>query len=231
MANLDPSDSDNYRCVSAKNGALFYYFGKKKIKKVDIPKKILPSLLCPQKKEALVAERTAALEKKAARLKKNLAKNEEKKAISRAKTAKKGKNKKLLVEELEEEEEQEFEGEVESESGNESEEDSETEEEPLAPRKSPNRRGVSFATKNKPKSPPGRSPRRKVLKKKCLQSPEYDFLLYAYNKLRYDPSQRQLTRQIIEDYESDHNLLYPFKDRADIITLSRSPKRSKSPPK
>jgi hypothetical protein len=95
MAELDRDEASNYRCTLSKNGVQQYFFGKARVAKALIPKAVLASIICPQKGVALVSERKQAfeavaptsiggLEKKAARLKKGLAKIEEKKAAKKA---------------------------------------------------------------------------------------------------------------------------------------------------
>jgi hypothetical protein len=235
----DPNDSANYSCTTAKNGALFYYFNGKKIKKESIPKQVLPSILCAQKNKALVSERTAALENSVAKLKKNLEKRqrgrprkvprtpEEEEIYRKSKLDKREevekvkrprgrpkKNNISVPKQIKEPEKELYERLIE-ESDNENESDEEIVY--MSPKRSPIRKSLQFASQEKPQSPPGRSPRKKILKSECKWKEDYDFLLYFYNTLRNDSIYRQLIKQTIISYEEDHRLKYPYKDREAIL--------------
>ena len=56
------SEHEKYKCTESVNGVKKYYYNGKPIKKDDIPKRILPSLICSQKEKAVVSERVRGFE-------------------------------------------------------------------------------------------------------------------------------------------------------------------------
>ena len=191
---MDPSDAGNYRCVFAKNGAKQYYFGKAKIAVAKIDKTILPSIICPGKKEALVSERTQALEKRAEKLKKGVAKAEAKKVVRKqAKVAKKSPPKEVVKK-------------------------SPPKKSPprVSPRLSP-KKGVTISSKEKPRSPPNKGPIGKGGLQKCTPRKGYDFLWFFWEERMTTKLAKAHTAAIIKKYEKEYKVPYPYDDREEQL--------------
>jgi hypothetical protein len=240
MERLDPNDATNYRCVLAKNGAHQYFFGTGRIAIAKIPKQVLPAIICPQKGEALVSERTQAfeqlrtgvpaLEKKAERLKKAQAKREEKKAEARAVTAAAREQREAQEEEEEETEEEEARAQTAT--------TLRFQPRPLPKppqRQSPPRQASSAS--NGSRSPPKRSSPKKTSPKRVqiggerARSPagkapaktaiktadDKPWLSFFWTSARQLLNEAQI-EQLVREYEAESGGRYPYGDRNAILT-------------